>query len=124
MPLVTETTVTNADPATIAVTVRETTGPGGTSATVDVFITVNPGDATFVTEPEPTPASYQMNRGTTLVAWRSLEVGPEAPAEVQAHLTPGTAIDTPANITATCTVSGVYGGDPYLETANAVVCFP
>jgi len=121
MPLTTTTSVDNADPASVTVTVTETTGPGGDHATVDVLFVI---DLTFANPGRQThdPVGYEVSAPPSTVRWRAQAL---APGDEKTYTV---VLDHSASSEAVCgavttVVTGVVAGVPYYDMQAPVVCF-
>ena len=123
MPLTTTTSVVNADPASVIVTVREETGGGGAVATVDVYVTTDAAFASPDGQPHD-PEGWTLSNPPTTVCWTDQEIAARGEKRFTVVLAPGTAVDGPVCGVVTCIVQGIYGGAEYFEVRTPVVCFP
>jgi hypothetical protein len=120
MALNSSTSVEYGNPASVIVTVAETTGGGGNDAIVDVHVVVEPRFATPANTGH-SPAGFIVT--ATTVSWLSQQVLAGTSKDFTAKLT------RPANAEAVCSnvtaiVNGVYGGAEYYASMTPTVCFP
>lgn len=124
MPTGSSTRVTNGDPATVEVTVRDEPGGGGTNADVDVLVVV---DLTFAT-PEGlshTPRGSETSDPPSTVSWRDQAIAAGDATgktyKVQLKRAPGSMLDSAP---VTVVVTGTSGGRPYYFMQAPLVTFP
>jgi hypothetical protein len=124
MPTGSSTRVTNGDPATVEVTVRDEPGGGGTNAEVDVLVVV---DLTFAT-PEGlshTPRGSETGDPPSTVRWneQSIAAGDNTGKtyKVQLKRAVGSTVDCAP---VTVVVTGTSGGRPYYYMQAPLVTFP
>lgn len=120
MPMTTSSTIVNASPLSVAVTVTNVPTGGGGQATVDIHVVVDRRFATPVNQAHnPNP---DFVTGTT-VSWVN-EVFEVNDSRVYTAVFAQVAQGNPVCSTATVIVSGIDNGADYNNVGTPVICFP